>query len=301
MKPKIDLNSPITKMALMLQQNEMKKAWEMEQTVEKAVIPIYSVPKSKAHQEIKTKPEQIGTGVLVNIKTEYFIFSTTHVFAEFDSKSILTGTLEYSPVEEIIGERFSSGNLDNRIDKYDATVFHIQSEISEFLKKIAITLVDFDFEGCDSLNPIYMITGFRAKESNTSGNEIKSKARNYPTVEIDDYLEYGYDKTRQIVLAYPNQTLVDGKWQTSPKPIGMSGGAIIKAQGTTLRIKKTERKTEKQLLSAITIEQHRDQGDKLGILLGTRVNVHLGLIHQCMPGLLDDFLKEYNEKKVPNN
>jgi len=294
MKPKIDLTSPITKIALKIHNKEIQKALDIKQTVEESVIPIYAIPATKAHKKKKTKPEQIGTGVLVNIKKEYFIFSATHVFSEFEEKSVLVGSLEYSPIEELIGERFSTGNMENKVDKLDATVFHIQSELSESLQKIAITLSDMDLEGYDSVKPVFMVTGFLAKESNTSGNEVKSKAKNFPTIEIKNYEEYGYDKTSQIVLSYENQTLVNNQWKTSPKPKGMSGGGIIKAQGTSLDFSKKERQVEKQLLSAITIEQHKDKGNKLGILLGTRINVHLGLIHKFMPELLDEFLEDYN-------
>ena len=295
MKPKIDLNSKITKLALAIHTKEVKKALEIKQSVEKSIIPIYSFPKIKAHSIKKAKPEQIGTGVLVKIKTEYFIFSATHVFCEFEGKSILVGTLEYSPIEELIGERLSTGSLKNKIDKLDATVFHIQSVMSDSLKNTAITLDDMDLDGYDNLRPVFMITGFLAKESNTSGNEIKSKAKNFPTVEIDNYNEYGYDPKSQIVLAYENQILVDNKWTTSPKPKGMSGGAIIKAQGTSISFIQKQKPVEKQLLSAITIEQHRDKLNKPGILIGTRIIVHLGLINKFMPELLKDIFEKQNE------
>lgn len=294
MKPKIDLNTPISKIAFALYKKETKIAWEMEQTVEKAIIPIYYIPKRKAHEKPKTKPEQFGTGVLVRIKDQYFIFSATHVFHEFEGKAVLVGIGKNEPIEQIGGERFSTGNLkSNKIDLYDATVFHIQTNITEKLKKLAITLEDFDFKGYDSEIPVFMIAGYLAKESNTSGNQIKSKSKNFSTVEIKDYNEYGYDKESQIVLAFENQVLIDNQWKTSPKPKGMSGGAIIKAQGTSMNIdlKAQTRKPKRQLLSAITIEQHRDKGDKLGFLLGTRINVHLGLIYKFLE-LLEDLITE---------
>lgn len=291
MKPKIDLDNPITKIAMKLHTNEVEKALNIEQSVERAVLPIYAIPKSKAHNPKKTKPEQIGSGVIVNIKSEFFIFSATHVFCEFEGNAILIGTQIYKPIEQLKGERFSTGNLNNKIDKFDATVFHIQSEISQTLKDIAITLESFDFYGFDDLKPIFMITGYLAKESNTSGNEVKSRARNFPTIEIDQYSEYGYDKESQILLSYENQSLVDNKWQMTPTPRGMSGGAIIKAQGTKLNFKDKTEKEKKQLLTAITIQQHRDKGNKLGFVLGTRINVFLALIYKFMPEVLEDFIE----------
>ena len=291
MKPKIDLTSPITQLIIKIQQIEAKKAWEMENSVEKAVIPICSLPATKAHQKKKEKPIQTGSGVIVKIKNEFFIFSATHVFENFNGMGLLTSPPGRNQIEQISGERFSSGNLATKIDKFDATVFHIQSEISQPLKDLAITLDDFDFEGYDPIKPIFMITGFLAKESNTAGNEIKSLANNFPTIELDDYKGYGYEKEDYILLSYENQVLINNRWQMTPIPRGMSGGAIIKAQGTSLKNFGKERKRDKQLLSGITIEQHRDKGNKLGFLLGTRVNVFIDLIHKFMPEVLEEFLK----------
>ena len=50
-----------------------------------------------------------------------------------------------------------------------------------------------------------------------------------------------------------------------------------------------------QKLSAITIEHHRKKDGKLGHLIGTRINVHLGLIQQFLPGILDELLAKFNE------
>ncbi|NOQ24043.1 MAG: hypothetical protein GQ564_01665 [Bacteroidales bacterium] len=294
MKPKIDLESSNVKKVLDFYTKEVEIALGTEQIVEKSVLPIYSVPITKAHQKKKNKPIQIGTGILVKIEDHFFVFGSTHVFCEFENKALLIGTLEYSKIEEVSGERYSTGNLEHcKIDKYDASVFHIQSTVSENLRKVAIGLDYFDLDGFDRLKPVYMITGFLAKKSNTSGNIIKSKAKNISTIEIDDYAEYGYDKNTHIVLAYEDQVVLNGNWQTSPKPIGMSGGAIIKAQGTSLIPLKSNRKNKKQLLSAITIEQYRDNAGRLGVLIGTRINVHLGLVDKFMPDLLKSFLDKY--------
>ncbi len=271
---------------------EVKCALEIEMVVEKAVIPISAILKTRAHRNPKKKPEQIGSGVLVNIKDQYFIFSATHVFTEFEERSFFTSASGYFLIEEISGERFSTGTTENKIDQLDATVFHIQNEISQELKSIAISTDDFDFSGYDTDKPIFMIAGFRVKNSNTSENVLKSEARNFPTVEIDDYDSYGRDPNAQILLAYEDQTFVDGIWQKSPQPRGMSGGGIIKAQGTSLNFKNITqtRKATRQLLAGITNEQHKDKGYKLGFVVGTRINVYLGLIHKFLPGLLDDFL-----------
>lgn len=43
----------------------------------------------------------------------------------------------------------------------------------------------------------------------------------------------------------------------------------------------------RQLLPAITIEQRREKAGKPGVLVGTRIGVHLGLIDKFLPNFLD--------------
>lgn len=81
---------------------------------------------------------------------------------------------------------------------------------------------------------------------------------------------------------------MNGKWQTSPSPKGMSGGAIIKVQGIQMSPPFSSNNNAKQLLSAITIEQGREKYGKPGVIVGTRIGVHLGLIEKFLPGLIDD-------------
>lgn len=96
------------------------------QTVEKAVIPIYHLP------ELKKQPIQIASGLLVNIKDEYFIFSASHVFEQIGNHQLLTGDGLGNKVISLPGERFStprgkSGTHSD--DPIDASVYHIQAEL----------------------------------------------------------------------------------------------------------------------------------------------------------------------------
>lgn len=132
MKPNIDLKNPIVKEGIIYFQNKALEALKVPQRVESAVVPIYHVPK------FKRKPVQIGSGVLVKIKSEYFILSASHVFDEIENYQLLIGDGTGSEIQSIPGDRFSSSkgkSGTHRDDPYDASVFHIQSPISEALKK----------------------------------------------------------------------------------------------------------------------------------------------------------------------
>ena len=106
---------------------------------------------------------------------------------------------------------------------------------------------------------------------------------------LNDY-EYSclqIDKNTHIALAYEDQVIMDKKWQTSPIPKGISGGAIIKVEGVKVFPPLLSKSEPKQLLSAITIAQRREKQGKPGVLIGTRINVHLSLIEKFLPSLID--------------
>ncbi|REG88752.1 hypothetical protein [Flavobacterium aquicola] len=265
-KPKIDLENPIVKIAFEILEKQTKIALETPQDVEKAVIPIYAIPKAKAHQKPKTKAEQFGSGVLIKIKNQYFILSSTHLFESFEGFVLQTGIGDGSLIEQISGERFSSGKIETPYSNYlDATVFHIQSDISENLKNLAISLEDLEFNDDDKkVQPIYLTSGFRNKKSNTEGNQVYSKREAYSSLEVDNetYEIYNIDHIPQFVTAYEDDILVDGRWQKSPIPRGFSGGAVIKIEGTNIRNPLSKIKKTKQKLKAIITEQHREKNNK---------------------------------------
>ena len=286
MKPDFDRDDPRVKFAIELHRKQMEKALSVSQTVEDSVLPIYWTLRSE------TKPEQVGSGVVVTIKDEFFVFSASHVFDDIGRFQLLLGTGEGSKLASLSGERFSSkkgpsGNHSD--DPIDASVFHIQSGLTEKIKSIAISLNDLDLDQPDESRSVHMAAGFRVKKSNTDGNQAKAKRECFPSIEywVDEYSILGIDRKTHIALAYENQVLMGGRWQTSPTPKGVSGGAIIKIQGVEMSPPFSIKSNAQQLLSAITIEQRREKAGKPGAIIGTRIGVHLGLIHTYLPGLLD--------------
>lgn len=293
MKPKIDLKSPIFKIVADWFMKESKKALQAPQTVEKAIIPIYAIPETKQHRKKEIKYEQIGSGVIVEIKDEYFVFTAEHVFDGTGDYAIAIGAGDGSPIQQFNGSRYSSNNSTTCTkDIYDAAIYHIEREMPQTFRNIAITLDRIESDGYDSKKPIFLISGFRVKDSNTKGNAVRSKRKSFTSIEFDEeeYSSLKFPKESHIVLAYEDQMLVDCNCKMTPRPRGMSGGGIIKVLGTTTSEIDNQKKELKQVLSAITIEQHREKHNKPGKLIGTRLNVHLGLIYQFFPELLDNYL-----------
>lgn len=286
MKPDIDLENPIVKLGIEYFQNQMRKALDVPQRVENAVLPIYHIP------NIKRKPIQIGSGVIVKIKSQYFIFSASHVFDAIGNHQLLIGDGTGSPIQSLSGERFSSGKGKSGThsdDPIDASVFHIQSPISEELKRVALTLDDFDLSE-DKSRSAFIAAGFRVKESNTAGNTASSKREGFPSIEIfeEDYLRKKINSETYIALAYEDQILIDGHWKTSPSPKGFSGGAIIRVDGISVNTGIPDKPTRKQLLKGIIIEQHRGKNKDMEVLIGTRIHIHLFAIKHFLPELGDE-------------
>jgi hypothetical protein len=282
MIPKVDKNNPgLVAHVLRAIQPQMTAAMEANQKVESAVLPLYAILPTKAHLAPKRKPEQFGSGVVVKIRSEYFIFSCQHVFSVYGQYPLITGTLSGKPVEIPHGDSFNS-------NRYDASVYHIKGAISNDFRNLAITLTDFDLSPSLSARPVFMAAGFRAKKSNTSGNKIDSKREAYPSIEVGEsiYKIFDLDSSIHLALAYESQIYDNGHWRASPKPKGFSGGAMIKALGTNVKPPIEQPKNVQQLLTAIITDYHMEKGDKPGILYGTRIHVHLALVKQFLPGLL---------------
>lgn len=291
MKPDIDLNNPIVKEAISYYNSKIEKALNVPQNVEKAIIPIYAILKSD--KKLSNTPQQIGSGVLVNIKSEHFIFSASHVFDDTGDTKLLTGVGDNTDVLMLSGYRFSSvkGKSGTHADDpIDASVFHIQCSIPESLSKLSLTLQDLDFSESNSSKAICMTSGFRVKESKNIGNSINSKREGFPSIEIkkESYIDYKIDPIIHIALACEKQIIINDRWQLAPKLNGISGGAIIKISGISYDKTIVDELEPRQLLTAIVTQHIPEKNKKIGILLGTRIKVHLGLINNFLPDLLKD-------------
>ncbi|RYF23875.1 MAG: hypothetical protein EOO42_06485 [Flavobacteriales bacterium] len=290
MKPKIDLKDPKVITIKKHIENETVLALEAEQTVESAIIPVYAIPKVKAHQKPKSKFEQVGSGVLVNIDTEYFLFTATHVALEFLDHGLAIGWGVGEPIRQYKTERFSWGRQEKPLENFlDASVFHIQEDLPSHLRTLAITVDDMDFSPYGSVSSVFTVSGFRVRKSNTSGNSVFSRREAFASVEynkdIYDRLKISYDT--HIVLAFEKQILVADYWQEAPLIRGMSGGALIRAMGTNVDFTKKPNKyrSVRQLLTGIVIEQHPSKNNLPAYILGTRIEVFLELVTKYLPSL----------------
>ncbi|MGE8723365.1 hypothetical protein ACO2KH_18690 [Leptospira terpstrae] len=290
MKPKFDIKDPRVKKAMEELAKIQQFALSADPKIEKAVIPIayYKDPDKKL-----SRPELNGSGVLIKIKNLYFIFTATHVLLPLKHNAIITGVGNGDFIENLSGERYSTGNPDYpEDDQYDATVYHITSGMSNMLKEKALNLSDIELKEIPQTKSIYLVSGFPAKKSLSEKGKIESKKDLFASFEfsLEIYEKLNYNPKSHIILTYEDLVLTKEQWLTSPRPQGVSGGAIIRINGLSIFPTNIETKTPVQKLSSIMTQHHREKNRNPGYILGTRINVFLGLLKKYFPKLVDDFL-----------
>lgn len=75
--------------------------------------------------------------------------------------------------------------------------------------------------------------------------------------------------------------------QKSPIPRGFSGGGIIKIDGSNVHNPLPNKINPKQKLTAIITEHYREKNNKPGILISTKIGIHIGLIRKFMPEVFE--------------
>lgn len=281
---KFSPKDPRVKLAQKILGQQAEKALAAPMRVEDSVLPLYFPLKSDS------KPEQFASGVAVKIGGQCFIFSASHVFDTVGEYRLLLGFGDGSQLIALAGERFSTGrgpSGSHADDPIDASVFHIQSDLPERFRQVALTFDDLDLSQPGKSESVFLVSGFRAKESKTLGKRADANRGCYPSLEYgaEEYAALELDIEKHIAIAFEDQILVDERWQTSPLLKGVSGGAVIKVEGVSVAPPFNAQPNPRQLLTAIAIEHRRGKARKPAAVVGTRIGVHLALIRKFLPSL----------------
>lgn len=286
MKRHLDLSDPKVKLYLQLVYGQTEKALLVKQRVESAVIPVFTFNRAR------NQWEQTGSAVALEIKGNYFLLTAAHVFGVSDKNRLWVG-LGDSVIPLAGNSMVTHGNKNGAHfdDPVDAGVLHVLNEIPKELVGVSITLDDIDFQCVDDAGCMYFVSGYRSSGSKIFAGRAKGRREIFISREInrDKYDFLGVDRNIQLCVAYGDQNPVNGKWQTTPRPKGFSGGAVIRVHGVpAIPYSRAieDKGAARQLLSGITIEQRREVGNKPGVLVATKVKVHLEMIEMIIPGLL---------------
>lgn len=284
MKQTIDLMDPRVQYLSALAGMRSDMAYAATAKFEPAVRPIFVISGPR-----KT-PVQVGSCVLVRIKDELFAFSASHVFEDVGGFQVPIGC--GNQILYLSGERFSSArgaSGSHRDDLIDTSVLHIQGDVPPAVWESALSIVNLDSFSASGTRSMHMAVGYRASKSHSVGKTLSSQLDFVPSFEYDDsiYETLRIDRASFTAIAYDDEVPMDGKWQTSPSPRGMSGGAMFRIQGVPVDPTVQPSATPEPKLASIITEFRRATGDKPPVLIGSRIGHHLGLIHSFLPGVLE--------------
>jgi len=222
MKPDFDLKDPRIIGLDKLMINKAVIILEADRRIEYAVVPVYSLDKQRLQQS--------ASSVALRINSEYFLLSASHVFDSIGSYRVTIGCGDGRKVDQLGGDRFSfakgpSGT--HADDPIDASVFHIQTEVPEKIKRVALTLDDFWENGSEKqATSMFASAGFRCNQTKKIGARSTVKQELFPSLEFgkEEYIALKLNQSYHLALAHDDHVLVNGRWQTSPQPRGFSGG-----------------------------------------------------------------------------
>lgn len=166
-------------------------------------------------------------------------------------------------VHYLSGDRFStiqdpSGT--HADDPVDAAVFHIQGDIPDILRSVALSLDRLDLTPKSAQPEFCAAIGYRASKGKRHGTSWHSHQDIFVSTEVEaeDYETLGIDPQRFVAIAYGTEILVSERWQPSPNPRGMSGGAIVRLGGLPANPFAAQSSTTAPVLSAIVTELRKE-------------------------------------------
>lgn len=296
-KPKIDLDDPVVAAVIQAYQRQAKLAHQSAAAKDDAVRPVYAL------NERTQSVQHAGSCVLLSVDDQVFALSASHVFDHVGSYQLLIGCGDQ--LHSLAGDRFSTKrgpSSTHADDPIDASVFHITAEVPDIVRSSALRLSDFDLS-VEMRQPVfYVAAGYRLSQSKSTSKGHVTKLDRYPTIELDEthYLQGHRLRESQLLLAFEEQVLVGGKWQTAPSIRGFSGGAMFRLPGVAVMPWLTPSAESQVKLAAILIERNKGVGTGVqSAAVGTRPGVYFGLIHKYLPELkLDEILTDEHERQM---
>lgn len=233
----------------------------------RAVRPLFSPPKNGY-------PEQVASGVLLNVEGKYFVLSAAHAFEPFSGEALFIGCGNGIPPHPL------EGNLLHVGDPIDAAVLPLGSQVPDKIRESCLTPDDLDLAVPVDERFFHQVCGFRAKASRVDKTTARSKHEGYSSFEYGthEYQLLGVQREYQVLLAFEER--VDGRNVRMPK--GMSGGAVFKLEGVPAHPTRPVDLASRAKLTAIFIGWRRPGPKTPRALMGTRVSVHWNLIEQSL-------------------
>jgi hypothetical protein len=231
------------------------------------------------------RKEQIGSGVLLQIKDEVFLLTAAHVtdasetgtllLPGRDGITLICGHFAHIPVPR--GGKRSD-------DKADIAYFRLSEDLRTNLDPSLLILTRDDILLCDQLldGDLYTFAGYPWRKSQSQQGKIVAEPFTFTggAASGKDYEKLGYSRTVHIVVKFRRRksfSVLHQAVKTAPRPGGISGGGVFAWP------KDLQERTHISNLKLVGIAHtyHEDRH----CMAGTRINTYLACILQNNPGL----------------
>jgi hypothetical protein len=237
-----------------------------------ALIPLFSTRDGRA--------ELIGTGVGVRAGDARLVFGAAHVLRRFETDTIFVPTRAgWRPLTGTTHIASTASVDDPDDDTVDAAVLALDTATSENWPG---WLEPEDLLPGSPADPAqrFVVAGFPRSTAATGAGRIAPRAWRYAGTPAprSRYARVLSQPRLHIALEYRRARILRGDRPAWPPPLyGASGGMLIWAPGLN-----DEVRTSSNRLAGIFIEEHVAP---VNLLVSTRVDVHLALVHDRLPEL----------------
>lgn len=224
---------------------------------------------------IDGRPKSLGTGVFVQIDSNYFLLTAAHVFdGKQDNICIKTGINEALRLGGEIIYSFIDNDPTREKDKCDISILELNDDSVNILK-LQYSFIQKDELGInhsDIDSELYSLVGFPASKSkfNSFKNSFKSNPYIIATtpVNYEVYQKEKYHPLSNVIVGYNKQSMISSKTDQTvvgPDTYGMSGCGLW---FTPFQENRSHFNTKKYLVAIMTDWPIENKN----ILIGTRID-----------------------------
>lgn len=231
--------------------------------------------------------QQIATAVALELGGKVFLLTAAHVM---DHRSEGTLYIPTKPGIEPIEGRMVTLDLPRTGSRQDDKVDVAYVELPEKLaNNLSVRITPLDRKSLSLFDlyiagDLYTFAGYPWRKSQVKGSDVKTELTSY-TGEAASQARYktlGYSPAYHVVIQFrckKAHNMVSGAKQTAPLPHGISGGGVFSWQKDIAKAPRTPELKCTAVGHTYLQTQH--------VLVGTRLNVYLGMIQQSHPEVIE--------------
>ena len=246
-------------------------------------------------KETRRGPEQIGSGVFVQVGDTHFLLTAAHVTDERHTTALLVPSK--TDFVSLFG-LFIETNAKNRSrneDKLDVAVVRLADELVDRLHDNFLFLqhADCDLAETMTAGDAYTVIGCPARRSARQGNRVVTDLFSLSGEGVTDrrFQQLGLDPGHNVIVQYRMNRAVDFSTMLKRQfgnPEGMSGGGIF---AWDKELPKLSALKQPKLIAVVT-EYHPHQN----VFVGTRLHAYLVAMHRNDPSLPIQPVSNYAHK-----